>query len=167
MRFQTTGGQFVTAASHGRRDGRSVRGPEREELSMSTMNLTQHQATADQIAAGVFDLPAATRADLQALLTFGELPDEHEIRARAEQIAGIAALCSSAEDRGGAGGVAIQAMIGGALWLMAPLAAALRECGIEPVFAFSVRETEEQKQPDGSVRKVAVFRHSGFVPALK
>jgi hypothetical protein len=49
---------------------------------------------------------------------------------------------------------------------MAPLAAELRGRGIEPVFAFSVRETGEQKKPDGSVRKVAVFRHTGFVPAV-
>lgn len=142
---------------------------------MATMNLTQHAATADQIAAGVFDLPAASRADLQTLLTFGDLPDEQEIRARAERIAGMAVLHASAEDRadddgllpeGDAGGFALRAMIGGALWLMAPLAAALREHGIQPVFAFSVRETEEQKQADGSVRKVAVFRHAGFVPAV-
>ena len=87
----------------------------------------------------------------------------------------MAALYASAEDRaddagalpeGDAGGFALHAMIGGALWLMAPLAAALREQGIEAVFAFSVRETEEQKQADGSVRKVAVFRHAGFVPAV-
>lgn len=57
-------------------------------------------------------------------------------------------------------------MIGGALWLMAPLAAELRDRGIEPVFAFAVRDTEEQIQPDGSVRKVAVFRHTGFVQAI-
>lgn len=142
---------------------------------MSIMNLTQHAATADQIAAGVFDLPADVRANLQSLLTFGELPDEQGIRVRAERIAGLAAFHASAEDRadysgalpaGDAGGFALHAMIGGALWLMAPLAAALREQGIEPLFAFSVRETEEQKQPDGSVRKVAVFRHAGFVPAV-
>lgn len=142
---------------------------------MATINMTQHAATSEQLAAGVFDLPAAALADLQALLTFGELPDEQEIRARAEQIAGLAAFHASAEDRadddgllpeGDAGGFALHAMIGGALWLMAPLAAALREHGIEPVFAFSVRETEEQKQADGSVRKVAVFRHAGFVPAV-
>jgi len=142
---------------------------------MATMNLTQHATTSDQLAAGVFDLPAAVRAEMQALLTFGELPDEQEIRARAELIAGLAAMHASAEDRaddagllpdGDAGGFALCAMIGGALWLMAPLAAALREQGIDPVFAFSIRETEEQKQSDGSVRKVNVFRHAGFVPAV-
>lgn len=139
------------------------------------LNLTQHAATADQLAAGVFDLPPARRADLQSLLTFGELPDEQEILARAEQIAGLAAMYASSEDHavddgllpeGDAGGFALHAMIGGALWLMAPLAAALREQGIEPVFAFSTRETEEHLQPDGSVRKVMIFRHAGFVPAV-
>ena len=57
-------------------------------------------------------------------------------------------------------------MIGGALWLMAPLADALRRQGIEPVFAFSVREAGEQIQADGSTRKVAIFRHSGWVVAV-
>jgi hypothetical protein len=119
------------------------------------LNLTQHQATADQAAVDVVDVPAERRAGLQALLTFAELPSSETIRDRAEQIAELAA----AEG-------ATSAMIGGALWLMAPLAAALRRRGIEPLFAFSVRETEEQVQPDGSVRKVAVFRHAGFVPAV-
>lgn len=124
------------------------------------INLTQHEASRDQIAAGVFDLPAAARAELQSLLTFGELPDRQEIRTRAERIADLAALHAASVS-------AKRAMIGGALWLMAPLAAALRKRGIEPLFAFSVRETEEQRQADGSVRKVAVFRHAGFVPAVE
>lgn len=123
---------------------------------MSIMNLTQHAATADQIAAGVVDLSSHMREVLQALLTFEELPSGREIRIRANLIANVAT----------ASGVKT-AMIGGALWLMAPLAAALRDQGIDPVFAFSVRSTEEQIQPDGSVRKVAVFRHAGFVPAIE
>jgi hypothetical protein len=118
------------------------------------LNLTQHTATAEQAAAGVIDLPAEQRADLQAMLTFATLPSVEEIRERAERIAGMAEAAGAAS-----------AMVGGALWLMAPLAAALRQRGVEPVFAFSVRETEEQLQPDGSVRKVAVFRHAGFVQA--
>ena len=39
----------------------------------------------------------------------------------------------------------------------------LADNGINPVYAFSVRESEEQVQADGSVKKVAVFRHRGFV----
>ena len=54
-------------------------------------------------------------------------------------------------------------MIGGAPFLLPILAEELREVGIDPLLAFSRRDTVEQTQPDGSVRKVAVFRHVGFV----
>ena len=57
------------------------------------------------------------------------------------------------------------AMIGGAPWMMAKLERALLEIGVPSVYAFSVRESAEQTQPDGSVRKVNVFRHAGFVDA--
>jgi len=117
------------------------------------LNLTQHPATPEQLAVGVADLPADSQARLRELLTFDVLPVASDIFARAGQIADMAIGHQAA-------------MIGGALWLMAPLAAELRARGIEPLFAFSVRETEEQPQPDGSVRKVAVFRHRGFVPAV-
>ncbi|MDP3909506.1 MAG: hypothetical protein Q8Q14_03860 [Gemmatimonadales bacterium] len=55
------------------------------------------------------------------------------------------------------------AMIGGAPFLMAPLEAALGNRGCATVYAFSVRESAEEVLPDGSTRKVAVFRHRGFV----
>ena len=58
------------------------------------------------------------------------------------------------------------AMIGGALWLMAPLAEELKARNIQPVFAFSLRESSEIAMPDGSVRKTLVFRHVGWIPAL-
>lgn len=48
---------------------------------------------------------------------------------------------------------------------MAPLETELSARRIEPVYAFSTRESVEQTQADGSVRKVNVFRHTGFVPA--
>jgi hypothetical protein len=126
---------------------------------MIILNLTQHSASADQIAVGVVDFSGAELAALRSALTFDALPGAQEIRVRAEFIAELAATVAAKTG-------ARSAMIGGALWLMAPIAAALRARGIEPVFAFSVRETEEQVQSDGSVRKVAVFRHAGFVPAL-
>ena len=119
------------------------------------INLTQHPASADQIAAGVQDLPAHDRAVLVGLLTFNVLPDQQDILHRADCVADMAFST-------GAG----TAMIGGALWLMAPLATALRARGILPSFAFSVRQTVEQTMPDGSVQKTAVFRHSGFVGAV-
>jgi len=54
-------------------------------------------------------------------------------------------------------------MIGGAPYFMGALESALLEAGVEPVYAFSRRVSEEMIQPDGSVRKVGVFRHVGFV----
>lgn len=97
----------------------------------------------------------AKQKEVSAWLTFNTPPTSPVITQRAALIAQVAAEVPECNT----------AMIGGALWLMAPLTAALRERGIEPVFAFSVRDTEEQKQPDGSIRKTTVFRHAGFVPA--
>lgn len=133
---------------------------------MAILNLTQHAATPEQTAAGVIDLPEEAREALVALLTFANLPTSDEVAARAADIAELAASLASAEDRDdGSVGFGSHAMIGGAPYLMAPLEHALREQGIEPVYAFSRRESIEERQPDGSVRKTAVFRHVGFVPA--
>ena len=118
------------------------------------LNLTQHSASADQIAVGVSDLPEADRAHLVRLLTVDALPTRAEIEARCDDIATLASLHEP---------VAAQAMIGGAPWMMSALESALLDVGIEPLYAFSVRESMDQHQPDGSVRKVAVFRHAGFV----
>ena len=129
------------------------------------INLTQHPATADQITAGVVDLPSEAREALIALLTFASLPDAGEIRGRAHDIAELACFNGLGGDDGD-DPFPSQAMIGGALWLMAPLSEELRQRSISPVFAFSVRDTEEMTQPDGGIRKTAVFRHAGFVPAV-
>ena len=119
---------------------------------MQIANLTQHPATAEQRAAGVADLPAPDRQRLADLLNFPRPPSHAEIRSRA---AGLAAL---AKESG-----ASAAMIGGAPYLMGALERALAGVTITPLYAFTQRESEEQTQPDGSVKKVAVFRHLGFV----
>lgn len=125
------------------------------------INLTQHPGTPEQ---GVTDLTGEELASLKSALTFGTLPDAQEIAVRAEYIAELACM-------NGLGGddddpIPTAAMIGGAPYLMAPLERALRAVGIEPLYAFSVRESAEQTQPDGTVRKVNIFRHAGFVPAV-
>jgi hypothetical protein len=119
------------------------------------LNLTQHKATPDQIDAGVIDLPEEERAELQRLLTFDTVPDSYEIADRADAIASFARKMTS--------GVFSQAMIGGAPYLMSSLEWYLKGAGIEPVYAFSVRESVEEIAPDGSVRKVNVFKHAGFI----
>ncbi len=123
------------------------------------LNLTQHPASGEQIAAGVTDLPSDRRATLIALLTFDDLPTAEEIADAAEEIALLA------DDHLPENGDPA-AMIGGAPWLMAPLETALRRHLIRPIYAFSRRESVEQIQTDGSVRKVNVFRHAGFVAAV-
>jgi len=122
------------------------------------LNLTQHAATPEQIAAGVVDLRVAKRAALCELLTFDSLPNREAIDAAAEAISLLANSELPEED-------GQSAMIGGAPWLMAALETALAEQRITPVYAFSVRESVEQVQPDGSVRKINIFRHTGFVDA--
>lgn len=113
------------------------------------INLTQHTGTPEQ---GVVELPSESRKEVVNLITFDEVPTGAEMRRRARRIAEIAT------DHG-----ANSAMIGGAPYFQRPLEEELREKGIEPVYAFSVREAVEQQLPDGSVRKTSVFRHAGFV----
>lgn len=125
---------------------------------MRIVNLTQHPATPEQKGAGVFDLDSGRYATLKRALDFSSVPTEALILIRASAIATIAANLQPRPDA---------AMIGGALWLMAPLARELRERGIQPLFAFSVRKVEEEVQPDGSIKKVAIFRHECFVPAVE
>jgi hypothetical protein len=126
------------------------------------INLTQHTPTADQSAAGVYNLSDPAWEAVKDALTFADMPDKEEIRNRAEYIAQLSNM--DAEDRD------LQrpthAMIGGAPFLMAALEKALFEAGIIPLYAFSRRESVEQAQADGTVRKVAVFRHIGFVEVV-
>lgn len=139
---------------------------------MTILNLTQHPATAEQVAAGVVDLTPDERRQLHQLLTFEELPSAEELEERAEEIEILARRAFDGDPHLDA------VMIGGAPFLMAPLERSLKaeheladEHASEPPFrpqvlyAFSRRESVEERQPDGSVRKINVFRHAGFVSA--
>ena len=118
------------------------------------INLTQHNATADQIAAGVVEPDAASKALIQKLLTFNDLPSAWVIEHRASALADLVDRMS---------GGATRVMIGGAPYLMGALERELKERGHRPVYAFSQRESVDQIQDDGTTRKVAIFRHLGFV----
>ena len=118
------------------------------------INLTQHAATPEQVAAGVVELHPEDRLELQRLLTFEKLPDLEEIWRSANSIAALAVQYRTP---------ARAALIGGAPYLMGPLEKALRRVGLIPLYAFSVRESVDVVQPDGSVRKTSVFKHAGFV----
>ena len=124
---------------------------------MQILNLTQHNATPEQIAQGVFE-PVVKRQITDRLL-FEELPSKQLIRDRVDGIVRI--VCGS-----GYLGVT-HAMIGGAPFLMAPLEKALRKVGIIPLYSFSKRVSEEVHQADGSVVKTNVFKHAGFVGGVE
>ena len=142
-------------------------------MSTTIINLTQHPATTEQVAAGVVDLPLEQRSALASLLTFDTVPTRGEVedRARAISLLALTWFCETdqhmPEDYGHDGAALAEAMLGGAPYLMATLERALLEHGLEPVYAFSKRESVEQQQPDGSVRKVNVFKHAGFVRMFK
>ena len=128
---------------------------------MMILNLTQHKATQEQICSGVVDFPEEGRDLLVAVLTFDTLPTLAEIEDRAEYIARDI-INVPFEDVAPHG---LRVMIGGAPFFMAPLVGALKQHGYQPMFAFSQRESVEQHVEGGAVRKLAVFRHVGFVEA--
>lgn len=124
------------------------------------VNLTQHNPSLEQIQAGVVEPRNPSR--VRQLLTFHDVQDLHffALQGRARDITDIAALAFPLRYKGEK-----RALIGGAPFFMPYLAHSLKARGITPVYAFSERVSEEQVQPDGSVRKVNVFKHVAFVDA--
>lgn len=119
---------------------------------MKIWNFTQHNATPEQVAAGVVEPDNQMKEQIRELLTFYERPDRNTIRRRAQDLADLAKSVG-----------AERVMIGCALFLVTDLVKALHERGITPLIAYSRRESVEVEQEDGSVRKMTVFRHEGFV----
>tara|TARA_B100001123_G_scaffold408216_1_gene501194 strand:+ start:675 stop:1061 length:387 start_codon:yes stop_codon:yes gene_type:complete len=120
------------------------------------LNLTQHKATAEQLEAGVEEPIPVNKQEIQKLLTFESIPTKEVIEERARQLSFIAKGYLRSKD-------AYTVMIGGAPFLMAALEKALRAENLDPVYAFSKRESTEVDDGTGGVRKVAIFRHLGFV----
>lgn len=138
-------------------------------MSAVILNLTQHAATAEQIAAGVVDLSEGDARYVRAALTansLAELDSEHHLGTREDRAAIIADRAASvaSEIQDLHPGRRIAAMIGGAPWLMGPLESELKERGFHVLYAFSRRVSVEVRQPDGSIRKTTDFLHEGFVP---
>lgn len=118
---------------------------------MRILNLTQHVDTAPQLAAGVVEPDAETKGRIRELLTFTEIPSAGNIELRA----GLLAKAAEGYDA---------AMVGGAPYLMPALARHLSECNVKPLCSFTERKSVERpNEKDGSVEKVSVFEHIGFV----
>ncbi len=116
-----------------------------------TINLTQYPALADQGMVTDIVMEEDRNLLLEAL-NFEWLPSQAEIEGAVHTLVGLAEKYS-----------ADFAMIGGAHYLTAPLDAGLRASGITPLYAFTARESTEETLLDGSVRKIQVLRHLGFV----
>lgn len=121
------------------------------------INLTQHVVTPEQRDAGVIEPCKEDKECIQAVLTFNELPSVDELERRAY---GLATLVTN---MGAPSASHHTVMIGGAPYFMSFLEKALKKVGHKPVYAFSRRRSVDQLQPDGTVKKVAVFQHLGFV----
>lgn len=143
---------FFREFEHGRYSINEMKAKGWLEIIEDILNLTQHAATTEQVDAGVVE--PENKTAVQAALTFDAIPSADEMRQRAEFLAAIA------KDSG-----CNKAMIGGAPFFMAPMERALLATGITPVYAFSVRDSREEADGNGGVRKVNVFRHVGFVEA--
>ena len=119
------------------------------------LNLTQHNATTDQLEQGVFDLPQGAGSVgeyVKNVLTFNSVPSSGALFNAANELARIASDLGYSS-----------AMIGGAPFLMSKLEDALLKRGIKPLYAFSERVSKETTAPDGTVTKINVFKHVGFV----
>lgn len=112
------------------------------------LNLTQHDATLEQMEAGVIE--PASKAEIKTLLTFNEIPTIEDMKQRAERLASLSQGYT-------------YAMIGGAPYFMSTIEHALKCRGITPLYAFSQRVSVENNNPDGTVTKTFIFRHEGFV----
>jgi len=137
------------------------------------LNLTQHSATPEQQSQGVVEPSAELKQKIKQLLTFEELPEYSDIMERAEKLVdliedeylpdlekrGVIQVSSEGQADFEVEGV----LIGGAPYLMAPLEEELIEAGFVPLYAFAKRVVEERQEPDGTVKKITVFRHQGFI----
>ena len=138
------------------------------------LNLTQHYVTVEQAEANVIDLELDDARRVIEALNFNSLPTQAEIKNRCNVI--YNAVCNIIDKDGDHfdgnelyDEKALKAMnygfmIGGAPFLMGPLAEELSNIGTV-LFAFSERVSVE-KIIDGKTIKTSIFNHKGFVSAL-
>lgn len=119
---------------------------------MIIANFTQHTATPEQIKDGVVELDETQKSLLAPNLNFKELPHYSDVMMSANII------LSMARDFG-----YDAIMVGGYPALMMALGLAKEGHNIRIFFAHSDRVSEERTMPDGTVRKITVFKHIGLV----
>ena len=127
---------------------------------MKIVNLTQHQLTSDQLEDirnrgwEVQELRQRGVNYIKEHITFDTLPNKEELERRASELADFVKLITPEV------GLAV---IGGAPFFQSHLEKALKDRNITPVHAFSTRNVIEKTMEDGSVEKMSVFKHQGFI----
>ena len=117
---------------------------------MKILNLTQHTATQEQVAQGVYE-PQNKKA-IQGLITFIKAPSKEEMINRAIELACV----MDAEG-------ATFCMIGGAPYFQGTLERVLKDFGFRPLYSFTERKVVETTNEKGEVVKTAIFSHVGWV----
>ena len=134
---------------------------------MRILNLTQHESTPQQRKEGLVDLEGVLLADLKDILTVNKKPSEEEITGRAIEVGFLAEDYFKLENWE----KPWKAMIGGAAWFIPSLQEVLEWLDIDPLYAFSIRNTKDTHLPDGAVLKQKkgdlMFRHEGFIEAAR
>lgn len=120
------------------------------------LNLTQHNATADQINAGINDLPVDFQTTLKGLLTFPTQYTRDDLEYRSLQIHELVRdFCGTSKE------VLEGVMIGGMPSFMPVLESVLISKGIKVGYACTERKSVD-KEVDGKIIKTAVFVHAGM-----
>ena len=122
------------------------------------LNLTQHSASPEQLAAGVVDLSPWLTDIVRGMLTVpaADLLGLDAHIGLAERARGLCLVIDQEDDSEG-----VEVMVGGLPALMHHLVDELRSCGYRPLYAVSDRVSRDG--PDGT--KVSVFAHLGFIAA--
>lgn len=123
------------------------------------INITQHTIVEDQIKdlENRFKEIAVINPEgdmFKKDLTFVNMPSVEELVKRARKIANDSHIVGAS-----------YAVVAGAPYFMAALEKELFRLNIVPMYSFSERVSQETKEADGSVRKVNVFKHVGFIEA--
>ena len=120
------------------------------------LNLTQHNATKDQINAGIVDLPAEFKTALVGAITFPATYTKSDLERKARQVLEVVRDYHGSEVAKTA-----SVMIGGMPSFMPVLERVLSEYGIKVGYACTERKSVD-KEVDGKIIKTAVFVHAGM-----
>ena len=129
---------------------------EEKEMRKYLINLTQHALTQEQKDS--VDTTIEPQG-MEVYLNFTEMPTAEIIEDRAygmfDCLMQMLPPDVNPED--------CTVLLGGAPFFMSACERAATRYGFKYCYAFSKRVSEEVKQPDGTVKKVSVFKHEGWI----